>query len=264
MRDFPEGNLNVIFWRDGDEIAEFRRTPDQGLVEMAYIQSSGGDPEIRAVTIQNLDPIGIGIDEILYAPMCPMMVSELRRVRPLRCGSRPARRPARRSRQSGPWRGRCRAGAALWVTISTGALLALMAVLAHLVDRDAGLAQAGGDLGQRAGFVEQRHAQVIGRGRGGWRRCGVRRGWRRAGRRSAAGRRAQCRSRRPSRRWRSGPCPRRGRAARSGRRSRLPAPPCWCRPATGPSGLSAGTRQGVIRCSSPRPVICATPSSLMR
>ena len=30
-----------------------------------------------------------------------------------------------------------------------------------------------------------------------------------------------------------------------------------------PSGLSAGTRQGVMRCSRPRPVICATPRSLM-
>ena len=32
---------------------------------------------IKAVTIQNLDPEGIGIDEILYAPMCPMIVSGL-------------------------------------------------------------------------------------------------------------------------------------------------------------------------------------------
>jgi homoserine dehydrogenase len=36
-------------------------------------------------------------------------------------------------------------------------------------------------------------------------------------------------------------------------------PPCnW------PKGLALGTRQGVMRCSSPRPVLCATPNSLMR
>jgi hypothetical protein len=76
MRDFPEGNLNVIFWNDaGEELADFRRTLDQGLVEIGYIQSAGSYPEIKAVTIQNLDPGGIGIDEILYAPMCPMIVS---------------------------------------------------------------------------------------------------------------------------------------------------------------------------------------------
>ena len=79
MRDQPEGNLNLIFWRrDGGKIGEFRRFTDQGLVELAYIQSSGGEPEILAVTIQNLDPGGIGIDEILYSPLCPMMVADLR------------------------------------------------------------------------------------------------------------------------------------------------------------------------------------------
>lgn len=79
MRDQPEGNLNLIFWRrDGDKIGEFRRFSDQGLVELAYIQSSGGEAEILAVTIQNLDPGGIGIDEMLYSPLCPMMVSDLR------------------------------------------------------------------------------------------------------------------------------------------------------------------------------------------
>ena len=35
-------------------------------------------------------------------------------------------------------------------------------------------------------------------------------------------------------------------------------------PSSAPSGLSRGTRQGDMRCSSPRPVICATPRSLMR
>lgn len=76
MRDHPEGNLNVIFWNDaGEELADFRRYLDQGLLEIGYIQSAGSYPEIRAVTIQNLDPEGIGIDEILYAPMCPMIVS---------------------------------------------------------------------------------------------------------------------------------------------------------------------------------------------
>jgi hypothetical protein len=78
MRTHPEGNLNLIFWRrDVTPIADFRRFVDQGLVELAYIQSSGGGPEILAVTIQNLDPEGIGIDEILYSPRCPMMVSGL-------------------------------------------------------------------------------------------------------------------------------------------------------------------------------------------
>ncbi len=76
MRDYPEGNLNVIFWNEaGEELADFRRYLDQGLLEIGYIQSAGSYPEIKAVTIQNLDPGGIGIDEILYAPMCPMMVS---------------------------------------------------------------------------------------------------------------------------------------------------------------------------------------------
>lgn len=76
MRTWPEGNLNLIFWRrDGVEIGAFKRFVDQGLVELAYIQSSGGGPEIQAVTIQNLDPEGTRIDEILYSPLCAMMVS---------------------------------------------------------------------------------------------------------------------------------------------------------------------------------------------
>ena len=76
MRRYPEGNLNVIFWNEaGQQLADFRRYNDRGQVEAAYIQSSGSYPEIKAVTIQNLDPEGIGIDEILYAPMCPMIVS---------------------------------------------------------------------------------------------------------------------------------------------------------------------------------------------
>ena len=76
MRDYPEGNLNVIFWNEaGVELADFRRFLDQGLLEVDYIQSAGSYPEIKAVTIQNLDPEGIGIDEILYAPLCPMIVS---------------------------------------------------------------------------------------------------------------------------------------------------------------------------------------------
>ena len=58
--------------------------------------------------------------------------------------------------------------------------------LAHLVDRNAGLAQAGGDLGQRAGFVEKRHPQVVGRGRGG--ACGG--GLGKLGGRDAEGRQA--------------------------------------------------------------------------
>jgi hypothetical protein len=77
MRSHPEGNLNLIFWRrDGHPLAEFKRFVDQGPVRLAYIQSSGGGPEILAVTIQNLDPEGIGIDEIIYSPLCPMLVSE--------------------------------------------------------------------------------------------------------------------------------------------------------------------------------------------
>ena len=58
--------------------------------------------------------------------------------------------------------------------------------LAHLVDGDARIPEAGGDLGQRAGFVEQRHPQVIGRGRG--RAGGDRR--RKLGGRNAEGRHA--------------------------------------------------------------------------
>jgi hypothetical protein len=78
MREHPEGNLNLIFWRrDVTPLADFRRFTDQGRVELAYVQSAGGGPEILAVTIQNLDPGGIGIDEILYSPLCPMMVSAL-------------------------------------------------------------------------------------------------------------------------------------------------------------------------------------------
>jgi hypothetical protein len=78
MRKFPEGNLNVIFWNEaGKQLAEFRRFLDQGVLEVGYIQSSGSYPEIKAVTIQNLDPEGIGIDEILYAPLCPMILSAL-------------------------------------------------------------------------------------------------------------------------------------------------------------------------------------------
>ncbi len=76
MRRYPEGNLDVIFWNEaGEQLADFRRYVDRGQVEAAYIQSSGSYPEIKAVTIQNLDPEGIGIDEIVYAPMCPMIVS---------------------------------------------------------------------------------------------------------------------------------------------------------------------------------------------
>ena len=78
MREYPEGNLNVILWNEaGEELADFRRYLDRGVVEIGYIQSAGSYPEIKAVTIQNLDPGGIGIDEILYAPMCPMIVSFL-------------------------------------------------------------------------------------------------------------------------------------------------------------------------------------------
>lgn len=76
MRKFPEGNLNVILWDDaGEALADFRRFLDHGIVETGYIQSAGSVPAIRAVTIQNLDPDGIGIDEILYSPMCPMILS---------------------------------------------------------------------------------------------------------------------------------------------------------------------------------------------
>lgn len=76
MRTQPEGNL--IFWRrDGQALGAFKRFVDQGQVRLAYIQSSGGGPEILAVTIQNLDPEGIGIDEIIYSPLCPMLVSDI-------------------------------------------------------------------------------------------------------------------------------------------------------------------------------------------
>lgn len=78
MRQFPEGNLNLIFWNeDGIELASFRRFLDQGVLETAYIQQAGSAPQIKAVTIQNLDPGGIGIDEIVYAPECPIILSDL-------------------------------------------------------------------------------------------------------------------------------------------------------------------------------------------
>jgi hypothetical protein len=83
MRRHPEGNLNLIFWnRNGQIIGDFRRFLDQGQVDLAYIQSSGGGPEIQAVTIQNLDPEGIGIDELVFSPLCPMIVSSLTRTEP--------------------------------------------------------------------------------------------------------------------------------------------------------------------------------------
>jgi hypothetical protein len=83
MRQHPEGNLNLIFWnQNADSLGAFRRFLDQGRIELAYIQSSGSGPEIQAVTIQNLDPEGIGIDEIVFSPLCPMMVSALTGPRP--------------------------------------------------------------------------------------------------------------------------------------------------------------------------------------
>jgi hypothetical protein len=45
---------------------------------------------------------------------------------------------------------------------------AVVIVLAHPVDRHASLAHGGGDFGQGAGFVGQRHPQVLGRGGGGF------------------------------------------------------------------------------------------------
>lgn len=78
MREFPEGNLNVIFWNEkGERLSDFRRFLDRGVLEIGYIQSAGSAPEIKAVTIQNLDPGGIGIDEILCAPLCPIILSNL-------------------------------------------------------------------------------------------------------------------------------------------------------------------------------------------
>jgi len=78
MREFPEGNLNVIFWNEkGERLSDFRRFLDRGVLEIGYIQSAGSAPEIKAVTIQNLDPGGIGIDEILCSPLCPIILSNL-------------------------------------------------------------------------------------------------------------------------------------------------------------------------------------------
>lgn len=75
LRDDPEGNLNLIFWKkDGTVIGEFIRAVDHRLVETAYTQSSGGGPEIMAVTFQNLDPAGIGIDDLIFSPLCPVLV----------------------------------------------------------------------------------------------------------------------------------------------------------------------------------------------
>jgi hypothetical protein len=53
--------------------------PDMAAVGMApaHVRSADGGPEIMAVTTRNPDPGGIGIDEIVYSPLCPMMVSGL-------------------------------------------------------------------------------------------------------------------------------------------------------------------------------------------
>lgn len=76
MRCYPEANPNVTFWDEaGQQLADFRRYIDQGQVEAADFQFSGSYPKIKAVRIQNLDPEGIGNDEIVYAPMCPTIVS---------------------------------------------------------------------------------------------------------------------------------------------------------------------------------------------
>mmetsp|Transcript_7558 Transcript_7558/g.12975 ORF Transcript_7558/g.12975 Transcript_7558/m.12975 type:complete len:458 (+) Transcript_7558:1374-2747(+) len=48
-----------------------------------------------------------------------------------------------------------------------------VAILAHPVDADARIAQDGCDLGQRAGFVVQRHAQIVGGGQNGGRRLAL-------------------------------------------------------------------------------------------
>jgi hypothetical protein len=84
MRQFPEGNLNVIFWnRDAEVISDKRRFVDAGLISLAYSQSSGGGPEIMAVTIQNLDPGGIAIDDLIFSPLCPFLVGQNRAFPPL-------------------------------------------------------------------------------------------------------------------------------------------------------------------------------------
>ena len=74
---FPEGNLNLIFWnRDGQAMVEFWRFKDFGAQAYAFIQSSGSEPQITALTIQNLDPEGIGVDDLLLSPLCPYLVGQ--------------------------------------------------------------------------------------------------------------------------------------------------------------------------------------------
>jgi glucose/arabinose dehydrogenase len=141
---------------------------------------------------------------------------------------------------SGPWR------VVRWVTISTGAAC------------PRGRTGASGRStrrrrparprsGQRAGLVHQRHAQVVRRGRGRRGALGaasVAAGWPKVGTRIPRARSITSAITALA----VGPSPRRRRrAARSGPPRRLPAPPCWCRPVSWPSGLRRGTRQGDIR-----------------
>lgn len=75
MRDYPEGNINLLFWNEiGSEIADLRRFLDRGLISLGYAQQGGGPPEIKAITVQNLDPGGIAIDDLIFSPICPWLI----------------------------------------------------------------------------------------------------------------------------------------------------------------------------------------------
>jgi hypothetical protein len=83
-RSYPEGNLNLIFWnRQGRVIGEIWRFNDFGAQSYAFIQSSGSDPQIMALTIQNLDPEGIGVDDLIFSPLCPYLVGQGPRFTPM-------------------------------------------------------------------------------------------------------------------------------------------------------------------------------------
>jgi hypothetical protein len=75
MRSYPEGNINLLFWNEkGKAVSDRRRFLDHGLIALGYAQQGGGPPEIKAITIQNLDPGGIAIDDLIFSPVCPWLI----------------------------------------------------------------------------------------------------------------------------------------------------------------------------------------------
>lgn len=71
-RRFDEGIFNIIFYNsDGVQLANFKRYFDSGTLAIGYMQTSISEAQIAGVFIQNLDPYGIGIDDIRFDPICP-------------------------------------------------------------------------------------------------------------------------------------------------------------------------------------------------